>query len=329
MAIYVTGAAGYIGSHFLKCFHRETTDELVLIDNLSRGYAENLPKGIPLHVVSVGDSDAMAKVFSKKPPKVIVHFAASLSVGESVVQPLAYYRNNISELVSLLETACNYGLEKFILSSTAAVYGSIDGGKVVESHPTAPVCPYGHSKLMGEQIVKDAADAYGFKAVALRYFNVAGADVQGVIGPRALGATHLLKVACEVALGLRDKLLIYGSNYSTIDGTGVRDYIHVDDLASAHVDALGFLDQTDKAFEVFNVGYGKGYSVLEVAKAFESLLGHPLACEIVGRRPGDVAEVVANNEKILKAFAWRPHYDDINLIAKTALAWENKLQKRD
>ncbi|MDA9196985.1 UDP-glucose 4-epimerase GalE [Akkermansiaceae bacterium] len=327
MAIYITGAAGYVGSHVVKEFMKYNSKELVLIDSMENGIRRNLPKNLDVHDIDVGDLPSMQKLFAKYQPEAILHFAAYIQVEESTKNPLRYYRNNLGNLVNLLDAASQYGLQKFIFSSTAAVYGNAQVGRMLESGEKIPVSPYGWSKLMAEQVLADAARANHFKAIALRYFNVAGADIGGKIGQLSQGATHLFKLACEVATGRRAKLSILGDDYLTRDGTGVRDYIHVDDLAYAHLAGLNYLDRQDEAFDVFNVGYGNGYSVMEVVQAFSCALGRALPYEITSRRSGDLAEVVADNAKILKAFDWAPKYEDINIIVKSALDWEIKAKE--
>ncbi|BCD60561.1 UDP-glucose 4-epimerase [Nitratiruptor sp. YY08-14] len=277
--------------------------------------------------LDLSDWDALHIFMQKNRFDAIIHFAAALIVPESVENPLKYYLNNTANTANLIQEAMENGVKKFIFSSTAAVYGEpecVPMGGIKEEAPTYPINPYGQSKLMSEQILKDTANAYSdFKYVALRYFNVAGADIEGKIGQSTKDATHLIKVAAEAALGKREKMYIFGDDYPTPDGSCIRDYIHVDDLSQAHLDALEYLDKEKS--DVFNVGYGRGYSVKEVIEMMKKVSGVDFPVEITGRRAGDPAILIANSQKIQQKMGWKPKYDDLELICKTALEWEKKL----
>ncbi len=331
--VLITGGAGYIGSHVSKELLKRGGYDITIIDNLSTGFAQTIERlrkfygDVDFIKLDLSDWEAVAKLLQERKFDAIIHFAAALVVPESVENPLKYYLNNTANTAHLIEAAIKSGVEKFIFSSTAAVYGepdSIPATGITEADTTAPINPYGHSKLMSEQVLADSTKAYeGFKYVALRYFNVAGADIGGKIGQSTKNATHLIKVAAETALGKREKIYIFDDDYPTPDGTCIRDYIHVDDLALAHLEALDYLDTHDS--DVFNVGYGKGYSVKEVIEAMKRVSGNDFAVEITGRRAGDPAMLIANSQKLQKATNWRPRYDDLDLICKTALEWEKSL----
>ncbi len=331
--ILITGGAGYIGSHVTKELLKRGGYEITVIDNLSTGFLETIDR-VKEHYgdfefikLDLSDWQAVADLLKGKKFDAIIHFAAALVVPESVENPLKYYLNNTANTAHLIKTAVESGVGKFIFSSTAAVYGepeSIPQTGITEEAPTVPINPYGQSKLMSEQVLKDTAAAHeGFKYVALRYFNVAGADIGGKIGQSTKNATHLIKVAAETALGKREKMYIFGDDYPTPDGTCIRDYIHVDDLSLAHLEALDYLD--DHESEVFNVGYGKGYSVKEVIDTMRKVSGHNFEALITDRRPGDPAMLIANSSKLRQKTNWKPKYDDLELICKTALEWEKKL----
>ncbi|SMC09965.1 UDP-glucose 4-epimerase GalE [Nitratiruptor tergarcus] len=331
--ILITGGAGYIGSHVTKELLKRGDYEITIVDNLSTGFAETIERikqfygDVDFIKLDLSDWDEVNKLLGQKKFDAIIHFAAALVVPESVENPLKYYLNNTANTANLIKAAVESGVGKFIFSSTAAVYGepeTIPATGITEKDETSPINPYGHSKLMSEQVLADSAKAYdGFNYVALRYFNVAGADIGGKIGQSTKNATHLIKVAAETALGKRDKMYIFGDDYPTADGTCIRDYIHVDDLSLAHLEALDYLD--DHESDVFNVGYGQGYSVKEVIDTMKRVSGNDFTVEITGRRAGDPAMLIANSQKLQKATNWKPKYDNLELICKTALEWEKNL----
>ena len=306
--ILVTGGAGYIGSHVVKQLG-DAGESVVTLDNLSTGFADAVVHG-ELVVGDVGDMDRVTSLLREQGIRTVMHFAARTIVPESVADPLLYYRNNTCATRNLLAACQAAGVERFVFSSTAAVYGIPDGGIASESTPTQPINPYGTSKLMSEWMLRDLAAASGLEYVALRYFNVAGADPDGRVGQSTAKATLLTKVACEVAVGKRERLNIFGTDYETPDGTGVRDYIHVEDLATAHLLALRYLRDGGES-AVLNCGYGHGYSVREVIDA-------------VGRA-GDPPMLIADAARIRTLFGWSPAWDDLDAIARHALAWERRL----
>jgi len=326
MTILVTGGAGYIGSHMVYALV-DAGERVVVLDNLSTGFDWAVAKSATLVVGETGDQPRVAALIKDHGVDSIIHFAASLIVPESVAHPLRYYRNNTANSRSLIETAIESGVKHFIFSSTAAVYGNPARVPVAEDDPTVPMSPYGASKLMTETMLRDAGTAHGLRHVILRYFNVAGADPSGRIGQSTKGATHLIKVAVETALGLRPKMDVYGTDYDTPDGTCVRDYIHVSDLVRAHSDALAHLRKGGAA-QTFNCGYGHGFSVLEVIDTVKRISGVDFKVDYAGRRPGDPARIVAASERIRAALKWRPQFDDLATIVQHALAWERKLAAR-
>ena len=321
-AILITGGAGYIGSHAILAFLKAGR-RLVVVDDLSTGRREAVPDDVPLIEGDVGDAGLMDDVIREHGVDTVVHFAGSVQVGESVSDPLKYYRNNSAASRGLIEACVKGGVRRFIFSSTAAVYGMPEESPVSESAPTVPINPYGASKLVTEWMLRDTAAAHDFDFVALRYFNVAGADPEGRAGQSTPDATHLIKIACEVVTGQRDHMEIYGEDYDTPDGTCVRDYIHVTDLAAAHVHALGHLAEGGASL-VLNCGYGRGYSVREVLGAVEKAAGQRLDIRSAARRPGDSPCLVADASEIRKRFPWRPQHDDLDLIVQSAIDWERK-----
>lgn len=325
MAVLVTGGAGYIGGHILLELQAAGEDVLVL-DDLSTGFEANLPKGTPLVVGSVGDAALLDRILQRGEIEAVIHLAASLIVSESVVDPEKYWRNNTANSRVLFDACVRHGVERVVFSSTAAVYGDFQGGKAHESHPPQPVTPYGRSKLASEWQLDDFARASDLNYVVLRYFNVAGADRQLRVGQRSPKATHLFKAACEAALGGRPQLEVFGADYATHDGTGVRDYIHVTDLARAHLSALNGMRSGALTRETMNCGYGRGYSVLDVAEAVGRAHGRPVPMKFSPRRDGDVGEIVADCSAILAKTDWRPLHDDIDAISADALAWERALR---
>jgi UDP-glucose 4-epimerase len=321
-SILVTGGAGYIGSHVVLQLV-EAGERVVVVDDLSTGFREAVI-GAELVVGNVGDRTLVATLLRERDVDTVMHFAARTIVPESVADPLRYYGNNTCATRNLLECCRDAGVRQIVFSSTAAVYGIPEGGRAREDTPNAPINPYGSSKLMSEWMLRDLAAAGGPRYVALRYFNVAGCDPAGRIGQSTRNATLLVKVACEAALGKRPRLSIFGTDYDTPDGTGVRDYIHVDDLARAHLDALEYLrgggDST-----VLNCGYGHGYSVREVLDAVGRAHGAPVPFVEEARRAGDPPSLIAVSDKIRTTLGWTPRHDDLDFIARTALAWERKL----
>jgi UDP-glucose 4-epimerase len=323
MTILVTGGGGYIGSHMVHEL-AHAGEAVVVVDDLSTGFRAALPKTVPLVVGDVGNGELMAEVIRTHAVTAIIHFAALVVVSDSVRDPLGYYRNNTMNARALIEAAVKTGVRHFIFSSTSAVYGNPARLPVAEDAPLQPMSPYGNSKLMTEIMLKDVAAAHGLKYVILRYFNVAGADPKLRTGQSTVGATHLIKVAVETALGLRPAMDVYGTDYDTPDGSCIRDYIHVTDLAHAHSAALAHL-RRDGASETFNCGYGHGASVLEVIDAVKRLSGHDFAVRLSARRPGDPAVIVADGQRLRRELGWAPQFDDLDTIVEHALAWERRL----
>ena len=319
--ILVTGGAGYIGSHTVKKLG-ESGYQVVVYDNLSTGSAESVLYG-ELVTGELYNTEYLAQVFAQHKFDAVLHFAASISVPESLEKPLAYYYNNTCNVVNLLNCCQKFGVNQFVFSSTAAVYGEIQEYPVQESSPTLPINPYGQSKLMSEKIIRDYAQASDLKYVILRYFNVAGADSSGKIGQMGKKAAHLIKVGCDAALGIRPSASIFGTDYPTPDGTGIRDYIHVEDLASAHVDALAYLDKIGTS-QILNCGYGTGYSVREVLSKIREISGVNFPINETHRRPGDPACVVASGDRVRELLGWQPQHNSLDEIVSSALAWEKK-----
>jgi UDP-glucose 4-epimerase len=326
MTILVTGGAGYIGSHLVHEL-ADAGERVVVLDNLSTGFRFLIPSSVPFVVGSTGDRALVAKTIQQHGVTAIIHFAASIVVPESVADPLAYYGNNTMNTCTLLDAARETGVKQFIFSSTAAVYGNPQTTPVREDAPTAPISPYGSSKLMSEIMLHDAGRAYGLRFVVLRYFNVAGADPKRRTGQSTPAATHLIKVACEAALGKRAKIEIFGTDYPTPDGTCIRDYIHVSDLARAHSAALGYLRRGGDS-ATFNCGYGRGASVLEVIASVKRVSRRDFPVELRDRRAGDPAALVADVSRIRSTLAWHPQFEDLDTIVSHALAWEQLLGKR-
>ncbi len=324
MRVLVTGAAGYIGSHMALAL-MDRGDDVLAIDDFSRGNPRLVPDGLRFVEASVADRDLMADLCKRESVDAVVHFAGYIVVPESVENPILYYVRNTAASSALIDACIKAGVEHFIFSSTAAVYGAPDFSPVPESAPTSPISPYGRSKLMTEQMLNDAEKAYGFRSVKLRYFNVAGADPQGRSGQWSKQATHLVKIACETAIGLRPELTVFGDDYSTADGTCIRDYVHVSDLVDAHVAALDHL-RAGGAGVTLNCGYGRGASVFDVLRAMERVLGRAIPYRIGNRRPGDPAELVADPRRLKTTFDWTPKLADLDEICRSALAWEQRLQ---
>ena len=321
--VLVTGGAGYIGSHVVHAL-RAAGQGCVVIDNLSTGHAGLLPGEVPLVKGDIGDGDLIEAVCRQYGISAAMHFAGSIVVGESVTEPLAYYHNNTCNSRTLIEALLRAGVNRLVFSSTAAVYGAPETVPITESAPLVPVNPYGASKLMTEWMLRDAAFAHGLVPVVLRYFNVAGADPDLRSGQVSRQATHLIKIACQLAVGLRSEMWINGTDYDTPDGTCIRDYIHVSDLATAHVAAVRHLLAGGDALTA-NCGYGRGFSVREVVAMVEKVAGQSLNVHEGPRRAGDPPELVAAADRLRAALDWQPHHESLEEIVSTALAWERKL----
>lgn len=323
MAILVTGGAGFIGSHTALAL-RDRDEDVIILDNLSTGFEWAIPEGAELVVGDIADKDLVSTVIQTRNISAIIHFAGSIVVPESIEDPLGYYHNNTCKSRDLIACAVANDVKNFIFSSTAAVYGMPEVNPVTEEAVKAPISPYGTSKLMTEYMLRDTAVATDLNYVALRYFNVAGADPKGRAGQSTPRATHLIKVASEIIHGPRTEMNVFGTDYPTSDGSCIRDYIHVSDLATAHCIALEHLQKGGES-KVYNCGYGKGFSVLEVIEAVKRASGQDFTVHMADRRAGDPAELVASSKLIRDELGWTPEYDDLDLIVKHALAWEEKL----
>ncbi|WP_456401530.1 UDP-glucose 4-epimerase GalE [Persephonella sp.] len=319
MRILVTGGAGYIGSHIVKALGEKNYDVLV-IDNLSKGHEKAVIFG-KLIVIDLNNKQKLKEIFNQFKPDAVMHFAASIEVGESVVDPMKYYQNNTVNTLNLIKTMVEYKIDKFIFSSTAAIYGNPTKIPITENHPIRPINPYGKSKAFIEEVLEDLDKSYGLKYISLRYFNAAGADPEGRIGESHNPETHLIPLILKTAKGERKSIKIFGTDYPTPDGTCIRDYIHVDDLANAHLLALEYLLNNGKS-EVFNCGYGHGYSIREVIDTAKKVTGKNFNVEEADRRKGDPAVLVADNTKLKKKLGWSPKFDDLEFIIKTAWNWE-------
>lgn len=326
MTVLVTGGAGYIGSHMVLALI-DAGEPVVVLDNLSTGFRWAVLPSATFVEGDVSDSALVAQVIADHDITAVVHFAARIVVPESVADPLGYYYANTVKTRALLEAVVAAGVPHLIFSSTAAVYGMVGNDPVAEEALLSPISPYGRSKLMSEWMLEDTAFAFPLRYVALRYFNVAGADPAGRTGQSTAGATHLIKVACETALGKRPGMAVFGTDYETPDGTCLRDYIHVSDLVAAHLDALTYLRQGGSS-AVLNCGYGRGYSVLEVIDTVKSVSGVDFKVTYSPRRPGDPAAVVAKADKIRATVGWEPRLDDLATIVRHALTWEQSLDRR-
>lgn len=322
MTILVTGGAGYIGSHVVRQLG-ERGERVVVLDNLSSGFRSAVLNG-RLVVGDTGDRELVSRVLAEHGIQTVMHFAAHTIVPESVSNPLKYYGNNTCSTRNLLQCCEAAGVKHFVFSSTAAVYGIPEGGLAAEESPTQPINPYGTSKLMSEWMLRDLAAASPLRYVVLRYFNVAGSDPGGRIGQSTLNGTLLTKVACETAVGKRPHVSIFGTDYPTPDGTGVRDYIHVEDLAGAHIKALEYLSAGGKS-QTLNCGYGHGYSVREVVSMVDRLHGQPIKTIEGPRRAGDPPALVAKAQRVREILGWAPQFDDLSAIVKSQLAWEKRL----
>jgi len=322
-AILVTGGAGYIGSHVVRQLG-EAGEKIIVLDNLGKGFRQAVTAG-ELVVGEVGDYSLVSRLLAEHRVDTVMHFAAHTVVPESVALPLKYYGNNTCSTRSLLQACLENRVKHFVFSSTAAVYGIPEGGYASEESPTRPINAYGTSKLMSEWMLRDVAAVNPMRYVALRYFNVAGSDPTGRIGQSTPGATLLTKVACEAMVGKRTHVSIFGTDYPTPDGTGVRDYLHIEDLASAHLRALDYLRAAGRS-TTLNVGYGHGYSVREVLAMVEAVGGKPLTIREEPRRAGDPAYLVARAERIRTELGWQPRHDNLRAIVSSSLAWERKLQ---
>jgi UDP-glucose 4-epimerase len=323
LKVLVTGGCGYIGSHVVRQLS-EAGRQVVVFDNLSTGFADALVHGEELVVGDLADTDALERLFSGRRFDTVLHFAAAIIAPESVTLPLKYYGNNTRNTLNLLQACVLHGVERFIFSSTAAVYGLPEAGVAAEESPTIPINPYGTSKLMSEWMLRDTAFAHGLKYVALRYFNVAGADPQARMGQRTPEATHLIKVCCQAALGMREAVSVFGTDYPTPDGTGIRDYIHIEDLAAAHLSALTHLERGGDS-TTLNVGYGRGASVREVIKVVKEVSGVDFKVVEAPRRPGDPASLVAKADRIRELLGWQPRYNDLRTVVADAWRWEQQL----
>lgn len=322
--VLVTGGAGYIGSHAVLAL-RDAGYPVSVIDNLTTGFRFAIPEDVAFYEGDIEDAALLARIIAEQEIGAIMHFAGSVVVPESVENPLKYYHNNTAKSRSLIEAAVAGGVSHFIFSSTAATYGVPEVSPVTEDCPRQPINPYGMSKLMTEFMLADVSKAHPLNYCALRYFNVAGADPAGRTGQSTAGATHLIKVAVEAALGKRDHVAVFGTDFDTPDGTGVRDYIHVSDLANAHVLALEALIGEPERSMTMNCGYGRGFSVLEVLDAVDRVTNRTIDRRLQSRRAGDPASLISDNALIRKTLPWQPKYDDLGTIIEHALAWERKL----
>ena len=327
MSILVTGGAGYIGSHAVIDL-MNAGEDVVVIDNLSTGFDWAVQAPEALVVGDIADEALVDRVIAERNVEAVIHFAGSIIVPESVSDPLKYYLNNTAKSRTLIERCVRGGVRHFIFSSTAAVYGTPERSPVGEGEPLAPMSPYGRSKLMTEWMLHDIAEAHEMTYAALRYFNVAGGDPEGRVGQSTANATHLIKVACQTALGQRPYLEVYGDDYPTPDGTCIRDYIHVSDLAAAHTAALNHLRDGGRNL-VANCGYGHGFSVRDVLRSVERVAGHKFEIRQAPRRAGDPATIVADPTRIKQTLGWTPAYDDLDTIVAHALAWERRLAARN
>lgn len=326
LPVLVTGGAGYIGSHAVLAL-TDAGWPVAVIDNLTTGFRWAVPEGVPFYQGDIEDAELLARIFAEQRIGAVMHFAGSIIVPESVENPLKYYHNNTAKSRALIAAAVAGGVKHFIFSSTAATYGVPEVSPVSEDSPKLPINPYGMSKLMTEIMLGDVAKAHPLNFCALRYFNVAGADPRARTGQSTAGATHLIKVAVEAALGKRDKVEVFGTDFDTPDGTGVRDYIHVSDLANAHVLALAALIEQPERSLTMNCGYGRGYSVLEVLDAVDRVTNQTIQRVMSPRRAGDPDSLISDNRRIMATLPWQPQYADLDMIVAHALQWERKLSE--
>lgn len=326
LPVLVTGGAGYIGSHAVLAL-TDAGWPVAVIDNLTTGFRWAVPEGVPFYQGDIEDAELLARIIAEQRIGAVMHFAGSIIVPESVENPLKYYHNNTAKSRALIAAAVAGGVKHFIFSSTAATYGVPEVSPVSEDSPKLPINPYGMSKLMTEIMLGDVAKAHPLNFCALRYFNVAGADPRARTGQSTAGATHLIKVAVEAALGKRDKVEVFGTDFDTPDGTGVRDYIHVSDLANAHVLALAALIEQPERSLTMNCGYGRGYSVLEVLDAVDRVTNQTIQRVMSPRRAGDPDSLISDNRRIKATLPWQPQYADLDMIVAHALQWERKLSE--
>jgi len=323
MKVLVVGGAGYIGSHMVKMLSKAGHD-VTTLDNLSNGYKDAVKYGVFVQG-DIADADLLDKLFSKNEFDGVMHFASYIQVGESVEKPSMYYRNNVTNTQVLLDAMVEHGVKRFIFSSTAATFGEPDYTPIDEAHPQKPINPYGHSKLMVEQILSDFDIAYGLKSVSLRYFNAAGADPEGELGERHMPETHLIPLVLQAASGRRDFISVFGTDYDTPDGTCVRDYIHINDLCSAHLLALEYL-LTGGETKVYNMGNGQGYSIKELLDMAREVTGVDFVVKFDERRAGDPAKLVADSALLQKELGWKPEFADLETILQHAWEWEKKYE---
>ena len=327
MSVLVTGGAGYIGSHAVIDL-LNAGEKVVVLDNLSTGFDWAVQDAASLYTGDIADTDLVDRILRDHAVEAVIHFAGSIVVPESVSDPLKYYLNNTAKSRTLIERCVANGVRHFIFSSTAAVYGMLEVSPATEDAALKPMSPYGRSKLMTEWMLQDVAAAHDITYAALRYFNVAGADPEGRVGQSTANATHLIKVACQTALGQRPYIEVFGDDYPTSDGTCIRDYIHVSDLAAAHTAALHYLRKGGDSL-VANCGYGHGFSVRDVLGAVEKAVGHPFDVRQAPRRPGDPASIVSDPSRVKATLNWQPSHDDLDVIVRDALAWEKRLGERN
>ena len=323
MAVLVTGGAGYIGSHMVLALH-DRGERVIVLDDLSTGLRDLLLPEVPFVQGDIGDDSLLDQIFTTHAIDTVIHFAARIVVPDSVTDPLGYYLNNTVKAHRLISACVRHGVRHFIFSSTAAVYGESASQAVHEASDLKPISPYGTSKLMVEWMLRDTAAAHGIKALALRYFNVAGSDPQGRSGQSGHNATHLIKVAVEAALGLRPHMTLFGTDYPTRDGTCIRDYVHVSDLIAAHLCGLDYLKQSPKGFSVYNCAYGRGASVLEVIDSVKRISGVDFSVLQAGRRAGDPASIIADGQELRRDLGWQPCHDSLDEMVRHALMWERK-----